>query len=135
MLVFLSLLGLIILFQGYLVPQPDFLVSEVTHLTPTEYPDQLVVDQPDKIEYNQTYSPEPPAEAEEDPEQKPLVFESNLLGSKSFTSQLPRIQHTFTRETEEQAAILEIRRASVKDGFRHAWKGYSKLILLNVLTR
>jgi hypothetical protein len=123
MLVFLSLLVVIITFQSCFVPQPEFMVSELTQLSPTEYHDRLVLNQPDIMEYNNSNIPPPKQE---------LPDEGNLFGLNSFVSQLPRIQHTFSRETEEQAVLRESRQQSVKDGFKHAWKGYSKLIILHV---
>ncbi|KAM3588342.1 hypothetical protein VKS41_000790 [Umbelopsis sp. WA50703] len=115
MLVFLSLLVVIITFQSCFVPQPEFMVSELTQLSPTEYHDRLVLNQPDIMEYNNSNIPPPKQE---------LPDEGNLFGFNSFVSQLPRIQHTFSRETEEQAVLRESRQQSVKDGFKHAWKGY-----------
>jgi hypothetical protein len=49
-----------------------------------------------------------------------------LLGSSDFVSQLPQIQRTSTRETVNQQLERETRREAIKEGFKHAWRGYSK---------
>jgi hypothetical protein len=55
-------------------------------------------------------------------------YEKYLLGSSTFVSQLAKIQHDFGLETAEQKTIREARRDSVKQGFRHAWRGYSEFV-------
>jgi mannosyl-oligosaccharide alpha-1,2-mannosidase len=41
-------------------------------------------------------------------------------------SQLPKIQYDFHLETAQEKTIREQRRESVKNGFLHAWRGYTK---------
>jgi hypothetical protein len=61
-----------------------------------------------------------------------VVLDSQLepLQSEPFepqdTSRPFKIQHDFSRETTGEKAIREKRRESVKNGFLHAWHGYTK---------
>src|SRR6266498_1737629 len=54
---------------------------------------------------------------------------ANLLNieQQNKTSQSPKIQYDFNiNETTQEKSIREQRRESVKNGFIHAWRGYSK---------
>lgn len=61
-----------------------------------------------------------------EPEPEPPK-QNYLYGSSSFVSRLPRIQRSSTAETDTERLLRTARREVVKEGFRHAWRGYSKL--------
>src|SRR5579871_5797601 len=42
------------------------------------------------------------------------------------TSSLPKIQFDFPVESNKERKLREYRKESIKQGFLHAWKGYSK---------
>lgn len=52
--------------------------------------------------------------------------QSILYGQDEFSSQLPKLQYTFSPEPIEYAKLREKRRLAIKSSFLHGWNGYSK---------
>jgi hypothetical protein len=105
--------------QGYMVPRPESITNR-GNLAETPGDDYGTGTNADMDAGFQE-------EIIETVQQKPEVLQSSyLLGSTSFVSRLPKIQRQITSETAGQKLERETRREAVKDGFKHAWRGYSK---------
>jgi hypothetical protein len=125
-LLFLSTLTLFIMFQGAMVPRPEEISSGSSssgNLATTPENDFYSSTEEDSPQFIEPALAAKPEQAPEPPHQ------NYLLGSSSFVSQLPRIQREPSVETDSEKAIREARRDSVKEGFKHAWRGYSKCSL------
>ncbi|KAG1053345.1 hypothetical protein G6F43_004572 [Rhizopus delemar] len=55
--------------------------------------------------------------------------QSILYGQDEFSSQLPKLQHTFSPEPVEYAKLREKRRLAIKRSFLHGWNGYKTYAL------
>ncbi|GAB5588598.1 hypothetical protein Unana1_03498 [Umbelopsis nana] len=106
------------MFQGIIVPQSETAsFREILATTPENdvYTSNTASSDIEMEEESiQIIEPEP-----EPPKQ------NYLYGSSSFVSRLPRIQRSSTAETDTERLLRIARREVVKEGFRHAWRGYN----------
>ena len=110
---------LFIMLQGYMVPPPESITNSGNLATTSEDDFGTGIKADIDVEFQE--------EIIEPVQQEPEALqESYLLGSTSFISRLPRVQRQITSETAGQKLERENRREAVKDGFKHAWRGYSK---------
>ncbi|CAO3671367.1 unnamed protein product [Umbelopsis vinacea] len=109
------------MFQGAMVPRPENISSGSSssgNLATTPENDFYSSTEKDSAQFIEPALAAKPEQVPEPPHQ------NYLLGSSSFVSQLPRIQREASVETDSEKAIREARRDSVKEGFKHAWRGY-----------
>lgn len=105
--------------QGYMVPRPENITNRGN--LATTYEDDFSTGTSADIDTH--FQDEIIETVQQEPE--PL-HESYLLGSTSFISRLPKIQRQIISETTDQKLDRETRREAIKDGFKHAWKGYKQ---------